>query len=237
MSIKIHQSRRKALQEEFSKPYFLQILETLKDKKTTGEIIYPEEEDIFAAYDLCPLDDLKVVILGQDPYHWPWQAHGLSFSVRKWVKTPPSLRNILSEVESDKPPESALSHSKPSTGGNSGFWWRNGDLTRRAHQWVLLLNSVLTVTQWQPASHSMIGRQEFTDTTIKIISEYKEWVVFLLRWTYARSKKDLIDTSKHLVLEASHPSPLSAYRWFLGCRHFSQTNTYVTSRWFDPIDR
>lgn len=221
MDIQIHESRYKVLQEEFSKPYFMHIQQTLKDKNDAGEVIYPTSQDIFAAYDLCPLDELKVVILWQDPYHWPWQAHGLSFSVKEWIKIPPSLRNIFKEIQTDIwvwPPES----------------W---DLTRWSQQWVFLLNSVLTVSRWKPASHSKISRQQFTDVTIRTISDHKAWVVFLLRGNFAKSKKDLIDASKHLILEAPHPSPFSAYTWFFGCKHFSKTNERLSTQWLQPIDR
>lgn len=231
MSITMHESRHKILHEEFSKSYFAEIQQTLEDKKTAGEVIFPESENIFAAYDLCPLDDLKVVILGQDPYHGIWQAHGLSFSVREWVKLPPSLKNIFKEIEIDIPsPPTPLPKGEGSLSSE-----KSGDLTRRAEQWAFLLNSVLTVSQWQPGSHSKIGRQEFTDATIRAISNYKDWVAFLLRGNFAKSKKDLIDRSKHLVLESSHPSPLSAYSWFFGCKHFSQTNAWLQKQWMEPI--
>lgn len=221
MITKIHKSRYNALQDEFSKPYFLEIQKSLDSKRAAGDLIYPEMQDIFAAYDLCPLDEIQVVILGQDPYHGAWQAHWLSFSVREWVKKPPSLKNICKEIHAD------LWISSPES-------W---DLSRWAQQWVFLLNSVLTVTHWKPASHSKLGRQRFTDTTIRTISKQKESVVFLLRWNYAQSKKDLIHSTKHLILEAPHPSPLSAYRGFLWCWHFGIANAWLDQKWMLPIRR
>ncbi len=222
MPIQIHPSRYQVLWEEFSKPYFAKIKQSLIDKKTAGEVLYPTSQKIFAAYDLTPFDEVQVVILGQDPYHGPGQAHGLSFSVPDEItKLPPSLKNIFKEVESD-------------------IWTpipTSGNLSRRAQQWILLLNSVLTVTARYPASHSGVWREQFTDATIQVLSDQREWLVFLLRGKFAQSKTELIDQSKHLVLQTTHPSPFSAYKWFNGCKHFSQTNSYLESKWKSSIQR
>jgi uracil-DNA glycosylase len=203
-------SWKKALGEEFEKPYFQNLAETVKEKYTHGDI-FPPSDLIFNALALCPFEDVRVVILGQDPYHGPGQAHGLSFSVPDGIKTPPSLKNIYKEIKADLGKEIPLS-------GNLEYWARQG---------VLLLNATLTVEARKPASHQKLGWEKFTDAVIKKVSGEKEHVVFLLWGNFARAKKELIDTDKHLVLEAPHPSPFSAYTGFFGCRHFSQTNTYL----------
>ena len=176
------------------------------------KIVYPKPADMFKAFELTPFEDVKVVILGQDPYHRAGQAHGLCFSVQDGVTPPPSLKNIYKEIESD------LGTEKDFTKGNLEEWGRQG---------VLLLNVILSVAASQPASHRGQGWEEFTDTVIKTISEEQEGVVFMLWGNFARSKKTLIDTNKHLVLEAPHPSPFSAHTGFLGCKHFSQANEYL----------
>lgn len=219
MEVAIEESWKAVLREEFDKEYFSRIAAFLHKEKREGKTIYPPGPLIFNAFRLTPFEKVKVVILGQDPYHGPGQAHGLSFSVRDGVALPPSLQNIYKEVTSDTgavPP-------------------RSGDLTRWAVQGVFLLNSVLTVRAGEPTSHSNIGWQTFTDAVIKTVSDKKESVVFMLWGNYARNKKHLIDTSRHLVLEAAHPSPLARGAFF-GCRHFSQANSYLISTGQSPIN-
>ena len=219
MEVQIERSWKEALQGEFDKPYFATLAEELHREKQAGEVIYPPGKDIFKAFELCPLDKVKVVILGQDPYHGYGQAMGLSFSVPQGVPAPPSLKNIFKEIESDI---GITMSGSP-------------DLRPWAEQGVLLLNSVLTVRAAQPASHSRIGWQTFTDAVIKLISDRCDGVVFLLWGNYARSKAGLIDTSRHHVLEAAHPSPLAKGAFF-GCRHFSRTNGILVSEGKSPID-
>ena len=183
--------------------------------------IYPPMKNLFEAFELCPRDDLTVVILWQDPYHNPGQAHGLSFSVPEWITHPPSLDNIFASIKHDYP------HAHFDT----------SDLSCRARQWVLLLNSFLSVQAHKPLSHAKIWREKFTDQIITHISYHKDHVVFLLRWAFAQSKSILIDTTKHFVLKAPHPSPLSAHRGFMDCGHFVQTNTQLKIWWYADIDR
>lgn len=220
MDVKIHESWKNILQQEFDKPYFGELVEFLHREKREKKTIYPPGPKIFNAFDLTPFDKVRVVILGQDPYHGPGQAEGLSFSVPHGVKLPPSLQNIYKEIESD---------TGISTAG------RDGSLAHWAEQGVFLLNAVLTVRASEPTSHSKIGWTTFTDSVIKAISDHKEGVVFLLWGNYARSKRDLIDRSKHYVLEAAHPSPLARGAFF-GCRHFSQTNNILLARGENPIN-
>ena len=219
MEVKIGQSWKDALADEFGKPYFESLVRFLRSEKAAGQTIYPPGSQIFRAFDLTPLDELKVVILGQDPYHGPGQAHGLSFSVSAGVPAPPSLKNIFKEIESDLGVKM------------SGY----PDLEKWARQGVLLLNAVLTVRAGMAASHSKIGWEEFTDAVIRYISDNCEGVVFLLWGNFARSKSALIDRSRHHVLEAAHPSPLARGAFF-GCRHFSQTNTLLSAQGKAPID-
>lgn len=219
MEVQIERSWKEALAGEFEKPYFAALAEELHREKQAGEVIYPPGKDIFKAFELCPLDKVKVVILGQDPYHGYGQAMGLSFSVPQGVPAPPSLKNIFKEIESDL---GITMSGSP-------------DLRPWAEQGVLLLNSVLTVRAAQPASHSRIGWQTFTDAVIKLISDRCDGVVFLLWGNYARSKAALIDTSRHHVLEAAHPSPLAKGAFF-GCKHFSRTNGILVSEGKSPID-
>jgi len=220
MDVKIEPSWKKSLQKEFSKPYFEQIALHIKTEKSQGKTIYPPGSLIFNAFEKTPVEKIKVVIIGQDPYHGPGQAHGLSFSVPNGIPQPPSLINIFKEIESDL-------GVKPPAHGNLEHW---------AEQGVMLLNASLTVRANEPMSHSKIGWAQFTDTVIRKISEERNHVVFLLWGKFAREKKALIDQSKHLVLEAAHPSPLSAHNGFFGCRHFSKTNEYLASQGIDPID-
>jgi len=212
-------SWRELLREEFQKDYFRNIQKFLESEKATGKIIYPEEKDIFKAFEITPIDEVKVVILGQDPYHGPWQAHGLSFSVQEWVKIPPSLRNIYKELENEYP------------------WYLadSGSLVHWAEQWVLLLNSILTVESKKPASHSKIWWIEFTDSVLQKISESQKWVIFVLWGAFGQNKKALIDRDKHFILESAHPSPFSAHRGFLWNWHFRAINKILASQWKKEI--
>ncbi len=219
MEVQMERSWKEALSNEFDKPYFTALAEELHMEKRAGEVIFPPGREIFKAFELCPLDKVKVVILGQDPYHGPGQAMGLSFSVPQGVPAPPSLKNIFKEIESDL---GVRMSGSP-------------DLRPWAEQGVLLLNSVLTVRSGQPASHSRIGWQTFTDAVISLISERCEGVVFLLWGKFARSKAPLVDGARHHILEAAHPSPLAKGAFF-GCRHFSRTNEILISEGRAPID-
>lgn len=219
MNVKIEKSWGEALREEFEQPYFAELSSRLHAEKNDGKIIYPPGSQIFKAFELCPLDRVKVVILGQDPYHGAGQAMGLSFSVPDNIPAPPSLKNIFKEIETDL---GIRMSGRP----NLEHW---------AEQGVLLLNAVLTVRAGEPASHSAIGWQRFTDAVIKIISDRKKGVVFLLWGNYARSKAPLIDSRKHHILEAAHPSPLARGAFF-GCRHFSRTNALLISEGETPVD-
>ena len=219
MQVRIEDSWKNALADEFGKPYFESLVRFLHKEKAEGQKIYPPGSQIFRAFDLTPVGNLKVVILGQDPYHGPGQAHGLSFSVSAGVPAPPSLKNIFKEIESDLGVRM------------SGY----PDLEKWARQGVLLLNAVLTVRAGVAASHSKIGWEEFTDAVIRYISDNCEGVVFMLWGNFARSKSALIDKSRHHVLEAAHPSPLARGAFF-GCRHFSQANALLTAQGKAPID-
>ncbi|HAZ74594.1 MAG TPA: uracil-DNA glycosylase [Rikenellaceae bacterium] len=219
MDVRMETSWKTALSQEFEKPYFTALVQELHRQKKEGITIYPPGNCIFKAFELCPLDKVKVVILGQDPYHGAGQAMGLSFSVPQGVTTPPSLKNVFKEIESDL----GISMS-----GNT-------DLTPWASQGVLLLNAVLTVKAGLAASHSGLGWQQFTDAVISTISQNLSGVVFLLWGNYAKSKASLIDTRRHHVLEAAHPSPLARGAFF-GCRHFSQTNEILVSEGRTPIN-
>ena len=219
MTVKIEPSWREALQSEFDQPYFAALAQQLHAEKAAGRTIFPPGGEIFRAFDLCPLDQTKVVILGQDPYHGFGQAMGLCFSVPQNVPAPPSLKNIFREIETDL---GVRMSGSP-------------DLTPWARQGVLLLNAVLTVRAGEPTSHSGIGWQTFTDAVIRTVSERRDGVVFLLWGNYARSKAPLIDGTRHLVLEAAHPSPLARGAFF-GCRHFSRCNDWLTAHGAAPID-
>ena len=218
MEVQIEESWKRALSSEFEKPYFADLVAYLHREKAAGERIYPPGRQIFKAFELTPVDKVKAVILGQDPYHGPGQAHGLSFSVQDGVALPPSLQNIYKEITAD-------TGAVPPASGNLERWARQG---------VFLLNSVLTVRAGSPTSHSGIGWQTFTDAVIKTISDKKECVVFMLWGNYARSKKPLIDSSRHLILEAAHPSPLARGAFF-GCRHFSKANNFLIASEQTPI--
>ncbi|MGM9734968.1 MAG: uracil-DNA glycosylase [Candidatus Cryptobacteroides sp.] len=219
MEVNIEQSWKNALADEFEKPYFESLVRFLHQEKASGKRVYPPGSQIFKAFELTPLPQVKVVILGQDPYHGPGQAMGLSFSVPDNVPPPPSLKNIFKEIEDDLGIRM------------SGY----PNLERWARQGVLLLNAVLTVRGGEAASHSRIGWEQFTDAVIRCISDRCEGVVFLLWGNFARSKRELINTSRHHVLEAAHPSPLARGAFF-GCRHFSKTNNLLASQGRTPID-
>ncbi len=220
MDVKIEESWKKVLGPEFKKGYFLQLITHLKTERATGTVIYPPGSQIFNAFDLTSFDHVKVVILGQDPYHGPGQAHGLSFSVPEGVAIPPSLMNIFKELKQD------IGLAIP----------KHGNLEKWAKQGVLLLNAALTVRANEAGSHSRIGWLEFTGSVIKKVSDLKEGVVFLLWGKFAQEKQILIDATKHHVLKAAHPSPLSAHTGFLGCGHFSKTNEFLMKQGVAPID-
>ena len=220
MDVKIESGWKKELQTEFDQPYFGQIVRLLKEEKAAGKIIYPPGNLIFNAFEKTPFSAVKVVILGQDPYHNAGQAHGLSFSVPDGVKPPPSLVNIFKEICDDL-------GTQPPSSGNLESW---------AMQGVLLLNASLTVQANQPNSHSQAGWHTFTDAVIKHISAHKDHVIFILWGKFAQQKEDLIDATKHLILKAAHPSPFSAHNGFLGCRHFSKTNNWLQEHGERPID-
>ena len=220
MDVKIEHSWKEHLMQEFSKTYFMQIVTHIKTEAATGKTIYPPGSKIFNAFEVTPFNKVKVVILGQDPYHGPGQAMGLSLSVPDGVGLPPSLLNIYKELRND------IGMPIPAT----------GNLIHWAEQGVLLLNAVLTVRANEPASHSKIGWMEFTDAVIKKLSDEKTGLVFLLWGKFAQEKQILIDQTKHHVLKAAHPSPFSADKGFFGCKHFSTTNSILSKQGIDPID-
>lgn len=220
MDVKIEQSWKEQLAEEFDKEYFKNIVSFLKQQKAEGKIIYPSGLQLFNAFALTPFNQVKAVLIGQDPYHGAGQAHGLCFSVLPGIKPPPSLVNIFKELQSDIgaiPPQ-------------------NGFLEQWAQQGLLMLNTSLTVEAGKPMSHANIGWESFTDAVIKKISEQKRGIVFLLWGKFAQSKEALINTSKHFVLKAAHPSPYSANAGFFWCKHFSKTNEILMQQGIPPID-
>ena len=219
MDVRIEESWKQRLAPEFEKDYFIKLTEFVRSEysRTT---IYPPAKLIFNAFDQCPFDATKVVIIGQDPYHGPGQAHGLCFSVAEGVPNPPSLQNIFKEILSD------LGKPLPP----------HGDLTRWAHQGVLLLNATLTVQAHQAGSHQRKGWEEFTDAAIRSLAEEREHIVFILWGAYAQKKGAFIDRNKHLVLTSAHPSPLSAYNGFFGNKHFSRANEYLSAHGIATID-
>ena len=219
MDVRIEASWKRRLADEFEKPYFLKLTEFVRQEYQRGTV-YPKGGHIFNALAHCPFEKVKVVILGQDPYHEPGQAHGLCFSVQEGVPAPPSLVNIFKEIESD------LGHPVPKT----------GDLTRWADQGVLLLNATLTVRAHQAASHQGKGWETFTDAVIHRLAQEREHIVYLLWGSYAQHKGAFIDPQRNLVLKSAHPSPLSAYRGFFGNKHFSQANNYLIATGQTPID-
>lgn len=220
MEVAIEDSWKQELKEEFQKPYFESLAQHLKTEKQAGKVIYPAGKNIFNAFNTTPFDHVKVLLLGQDPYHGPGQAHGLCFSVQKGVPPPPSLVNIYKELKTD------LGVPTPAS----------GDLTHWAQQGVFMLNASLTVRAGEPMSHSKIGWATFTDAVIRKVSEHKTHIVFILWGKFAQEKAVLIDASKHLIIRSAHPSPLSAHNGFFGSRPFSKTNEYLTANGIDPID-
>ena len=220
-TIQLHPSWLEYLKEEFQKDYMLNLKKKLLELKNKKIIFYPQGDKIFNAFNLTPLNNVKVVILGQDPYHGPNQAHGLCFSVPQPVKPPPSLVNIFKELESD-------------TGKKRNY--HDGNLEHWARQGVFLLNTTLTVEKSKPLSHRDYGWSEFTDRVISLISDKLENIVFILWGSFAQSKKQLIDSNKHLILTAPHPSPLSAHRGFFGSKPFSKTNNFLHSKQIDMVN-
>lgn len=219
-AIHIGETWKHALAQEFSQPYFQEIKRFLKAEKAAGKVIYPPGNEIFHAFDQTPLPDVKVVIIGQDPYHGPGQAHGLCFSVRKGVKPPPSLVNIFKELKAD------IGMDIPA----------HGCLDAWAAQGVFLLNAMLTVEKDKPASHHAIGWQSFTDAAIRAVSAHQAHVVFILWGAFAQQKANLIDAQKHLILRSPHPSPFSADKGFFGCKHFSKANTWLQQHEIEPVN-
>lgn len=219
MKVKIEESWEKVLQTEFDKPYFKDLTDFVRSEYA-ATTIYPPASLIFNAFNLCPFDKVKVVIIGQDPYHGPGQAHGLCFSVNDGVQFPPSLQNIFKEIKSD------LDIPIPTS----------GNLTRWAEQGVLLLNATLTVRAHSAGSHQKKGWETFTDSVIRILAEQKENLVFILWGAYAQKKGAFIDNNRHLILSSAHPSPLSAYNGFFGNHHFSLTNEWLQKHGIDTIN-
>ncbi len=218
--VQIDPSWKEALYQEFAKPYFQRLKAFLKEEKQSGASVFPPGKFIFHAFNTTPFDQVKVVILGQDPYHGPGQAHGLSFSVQHGVAIPPSLRNMYQELQQD------VGISIPN----------HGNLEPWARQGVLLLNSLLTVRASQPGSHKGKGWEAFTSAAIAALNRSKEGLVFLLWGRYAQEKGAVIDPEKHLVLRAAHPSPFSAHKGFFGCQHFSQVNAFLEQQHQSPIN-
>lgn len=221
MDVKLEASWKQVLQEEFDKPYFAAIVQQLKEEKKAGKIIFPPGPFIFNAFQQTPFEQVRVVILGQDPYHNPHQAHGLSFSVPEGIKPPPSLMNMYKEIEQS-------TGNKPHS--------TNGNLTHWAQQGVLLLNAILTVRANEPASHAKIGWMQFTDAVIQKIASMHQDVIFLLWGRFAQEKSALIDDSRHQILKAAHPSPFSADKGFFGCGHFRRVNELLIARNQPPIN-
>ena len=219
MQVRIEDSWKARLQDEFDKPYFAALTQFVRNEYAAGTV-YPPGREMFAAFDACPFDDVRVVILGQDPYHEPGQAHGLCFSVNDGVQFPPSLVNIFKEIESD------LGRPMPSS----------GNLMRWAKQGVLLLNATLTVRAHQAGSHQNKGWEAFTDAVIHRLATERNHIVFILWGSYAQRKGSFIDRNRHCVLQSPHPSPLSAYRGFFGNKHFSRANAYLIANGYKPID-
>ena len=218
--VKLEPGWKQALAEEFDSPYMQQLRDFLLAEKQAGKVVYPPGSEIFHAFDSTPFDKVKVVILGQDPYHGPDQAHGLCFSVRQGVRIPPPLINIYKEIQRD------LGIPAPA----------HGHLEKWARQGVLLLNATLTVEQGKAGAHQGKGWEQFTDAAIRRLNEQRDHLVFMLWGSYAQKKGAVIDERRHLVLKAPHPSPLSAHRGFIGCGHFSQANRYLEAQGQTPID-
>lgn len=221
MSIQLEDSWKGVLDGEFDKGYMMQLREFLKSEQAKGRIIYPPNKLIFNAFNHTPFNNVKIVVIGQDPYHGVNQAHGLSFSVQKGITVPPSLQNIFKELQTDIPAFRLPDH---------------GDLTSWADQGVLLLNATLTVEAAKPGSHQKKGWEKFTDRVISELSARRSGLVFLLWGRYAQTKGELIDNDKHYILKAAHPSPFSAYSGFFGCKHFSKANEYLNKNGQKEID-
>lgn len=221
MDVKMEPGWKKILKAEFTKNYFQQVVTLLKTEKLQHKVIYPPGSQIFNAFELTPFESVKVVLLGQDPYHGAGQAHGLSFSVPEGVNPPPSLINIYKEIQTD------LGIGMPA---------RYGNLTKWAQQGVLLLNAFLTVRANEPASHAKSGWEDFTNSVISKLSQERKGIVFLLWGKFAQQKQELIDETKHYVLKAAHPSPFSVEKGFYGCKHFSKTNELLMKQGTEPID-
>lgn len=221
MDVQIHDSWKEIVKDEFDKDYFAELVYFLKAEKLSGKIIYPPGPLIFNAFNQTPFPKVKIVILGQDPYHGAGQAHGLSFSVPNGIPPPPSLVNIFKEMEKD------LGLKMPVGYGNLTSWANKG---------VLLLNAALTVRAGEPFSHAKIGWAKFTDAVIQKISDLKEHIVFILWGKFAQEKQILIDETKHFILKAAHPSPFSAEKGFYGCRHFSKANELLVKNGMEPVD-
>lgn len=225
--LQIEESWKKVLAPQFELPYFMALIQFLEAEKIKGKAIYPLAKNIFNAYNATPFQKVKVVIIGQDPYHGAGQAHGLCFSVQYGVKVPPSLKNIYKEIQENVPQFEIPNH------GNLQTWTEQG---------VFLLNAILTVEANQPASHQKKGWEQFTDATITALSNNRNGLVFLLWGNFAQQKASLIDESKHLILRAAHPSPFSAHQGFFGCQHFSKVNEYLENQnlgkinWRLPIE-
>lgn len=217
---KLDKTWKEALEDEFGKTYFKELKKFLQEEKAAGQTVYPLGANIFTAFNLTPFDKVKVVLLGQDPYHGPRQAHGLSFSVLDGITPPPSLKNIFKELHDD------IGAAIP----------QNGDLSKWAKEGVFLLNAILTVRAHKPASHQKKGWEEFTDAVIKTLSDKREGLVFILWGKFAQSKEELIDTKKHYILKAAHPSPFSADKGFFGSKPFSKTNKILEKLGKEPID-
>ncbi len=219
MNVKIEESWKTAMAAEFDKEYFIKLTDFVRGEYTSGKQIYPAPNDIFNAFNLCPFDKVQVVIIGQDPYHEPGQAHGLCFSVQNGIQLPPSLQNIYKEIQNDL--------GRPSV--------TNGDLTHWARQGVLLLNSTLSVQAHLAASHAGKGWEQFTDAVIRVLSS-RTGLVYMLWGSYAQKKADFVNADKNLILKSVHPSPLSAHRGFFGNHHFSRANEYLVAQGKKPID-
>lgn len=220
VDVKIEESWKRVLADEFHKDYFIKLTNFVRAEYMAGKKIYPAPKNIFNAFNMCPFDDVRVVIIGQDPYHEPDQAMGLCFSVPDGITPPPSLINIYKEIETD------LGRPSPT----------HGDLTAWARQGVLLLNSTLTVAAHLAASHAGHGWEQFTDAVIRALATRRDGVVYMLWGSYAQRKAEFVDATKNLVLRSAHPSPLSAYRGFFGCKHFSRANEYIVAHGGVPID-
>lgn len=222
-SVQLEASWQNLLGEQFEQPYMQQLSSFLRAEKARGARIFPPGKQMFAALNLTPVDKVKVVIIGQDPYHGPNQAHGLCFSVLPGTPLPPSLRNILKEIQSDLGVQQEIRPDR-------------GCLTSWAQQGVLLLNAVLSVEQSRAGSHQNKGWEQFTDAVVRELCQAREGLVFMLWGSYAQKKGAMVDATKHCVLQAPHPSPLSAHRGFFGCKHFSKANAYLSAHHQDPID-